>query len=338
MPGIFYLADMLLDNHGRSLNYVRLAVTDRCNLRCFYCMPAEGIDYVPRAELLTYEEMLRLLDILSKMGISKVRITGGEPFVRKGLPEFLEKVRDLPGIESIHITTNGVLTKAYIPLLKRLEINSINLSLDTLDPDNFFKITRRNEFAKVLDCLYALLDAGIDTKVNAVVMDGKNTDDILPFTQFTEKNKVAIRFIEEMPFNGSGGNGVRLKWNHKQIMDTIRTVYPNLEKLEDGPSSTSFNYRVPGFAGSVGVIPAFSRTFCGSCNRIRITPKGDIKTCLYDEGVYNMRDLIRKEAKDEVIQEKFLQLFQHRAKDGFEAQSKRAQNGKVHESMSSIGG
>jgi len=299
-------------------------------------MPAEGIDYVPRAELLTYEEMLRLLNILSKMGISKVRITGGEPFVRKGLPEFLEKVHELPGIESIHITTNGVLTKRYIPLLKRLEISSINLSLDTLDPDNFFAITRRNEFAKVLDCLYALLDAGIETKVNAVVMDGKNTDDILPFARFTEKNKVAIRFIEEMPFNGSGGKNAEFKWNHKRIIDTLLSAHPNLEKIADGPNSTSFNYRIPGYAGSVGVIPAFSRTFCGSCNRIRITPKGEIKTCLYDEGVFNMLDLLRASKDDAKIEAKFLELFKNRAKDGFEAQARRSKN--VRESMSSIGG
>lgn len=320
------------------MNYVRLAVTDRCNLRCFYCMPAEGINYVPRADLLTYEEMLRLLENLTEMGISKLRITGGEPFLRKGLSEFLEKAREIPGIESIHITTNGVLTKRYLPLLKKIKVDSVNLSLDTLDPTRFFKITRRDEFEKVLDCLYALLDAGIKTKVNAVVMDGKNTDDILPFARFTKDHKLGIRFIEEMPFNGSGGNQAKLAWNHKRILDTIKSEFPDLEKIEDGPHSTSFNYKIPGYLGSVGVIPAFSRTFCGSCNRIRITPKGEVKTCLYDEGVFNMRDLMRNGADNSEIQASFLKLFKSRAKDGFEAQNKRAQNGRVHESMSSIGG
>lgn len=338
MPLIFYLADMLLDNHGRLLNYVRLAVTDRCNLRCFYCMPAEGIEYVPRAELLTYEEMLRLVEILASMGISKVRITGGEPFVRKGLSEFLEKLRETEGIESIHITTNGVLTKRYLPLLKKIRIDSVNLSMDTLDPERFFTITRRNEHPKVLDCLYALLDAGIKTKVNAVVMEGKNTEDILPFARFTEKNKVGIRFIEEMPFNGTGRDGSGLKWNHKRILEHIKTEFPELNKLDDGPNSTSFNYQIPGFAGSIGVIPAFSRTFCGSCNRIRITPKGEIKTCLYDEGVFNMIEMLRDGSPNEKIRDTFLDLFQKRAKDGFEAQAKRSKSGKVHESMSSIGG
>lgn len=338
MPLIFYLAVMLLDNHGRLLNYVRLAVTDRCNLRCFYCMPAEGIEYVPRAELLTYEEMLRLVEILAKMGISKVRITGGEPFVRKGLSEFLEKLRETEGIESIHITTNGVLTKRYLPLLKKIKIDSVNLSMDTLDAGRFFTITRRNEHPKVLDCLYALLDAGIKTKVNAVVMEGKNTEDILPFARFTEKNKVGIRFIEEMPFNGTDRDGSGLKWNHRRILEHIKSEFPELIKLDDGPNSTSFNYQIPGHAGSIGVIPAFSRTFCGSCNRIRITPKGEIKTCLYDEGVFNMIGMLRDGSPNEKIRDTFLDLFQKRAKDGFEAQANRAKGGKVHESMSSIGG
>ncbi|MEM8899782.1 MAG: radical SAM protein, partial [Bacteroidota bacterium] len=163
--------DPIIDNHGRPIEYVRLAVTDRCNQRCFYCMPAEGIQYLPRKELLTYEEMLRMLEIMSKMGIRKVRITGGEPFLRKDLIYFLEDVSQIEGIDSIHITTNGVLTTRFIPQLTKIGVKSINLSLDTMNSERFKMITRRDEFNRVMDCLEALIESGIKTKINAVIME-----------------------------------------------------------------------------------------------------------------------------------------------------------------------
>jgi molybdenum cofactor biosynthesis enzyme MoaA len=166
----------LIDNHGRPINYLRLAVTDRCNLRCFYCMPAEGIDYVPKDDLMSYEEMIRLVRLGMAMGINKVRITGGEPFVRKEMIEFLEQLGAMKGL-SLHLTTNGTLTHQYIDRLQKLGIQSVNLSLDTLDRARFHEITRRDELPRVMDTLNALLDLNIKVKVNAVVMKDKNIDD-----------------------------------------------------------------------------------------------------------------------------------------------------------------
>ncbi|RMG22381.1 MAG: GTP 3',8-cyclase MoaA [Bacteroidetes bacterium] len=329
---------VLYDNHGRPLSYLRLAVTDRCNLRCFYCMPAQGIQYVGRKELLSYEEMERLLRILLPMGISKVRITGGEPFVRKGLMDFLRRVRAMEGIEALNITTNGVLTQAFIPQLKALPISSVNLSLDTLDRQRFARITRRDELPKVLDCLHALIEAGIPTKINAVVMEGQNTEDLVPLAAFTARHPVGVRFIEEMPFNGAGKPASGHRWNHRRILAQLQAAFPDMYKLPDGPHSTSNNYGIPGHLGTVGIIPAFSRTFCGSCNRIRLTPVGMLKTCLYDQGVLDLRAMLRNGSTDELIRNALLRAFSSRAKDGFEAEKGRQAHKPASESMSTIGG
>ncbi len=328
----------LYDNHGRLINYVRIAVTDRCNLRCFYCMPEEGIEYVPRQELLSYEEMLRLSSLLVRMGIEKIRITGGEPFVRRDIMDFLHALAKMEGLKEIHITTNGTTTAPLVPELKLLGIRSVNLSLDSLDRDQFFQITRRDAFPQVMETPQALLHHGIKTKINAVVMEGKNTKDILPMVEMTKDQPISVRFIEEMPFNGSGRASEQLYWDHRRILAHIRSQYPELEKLPDPPFSTSYNYRIPGFLGSIGIIAAYSRTFCGTCNRIRITPQGTLKTCLYDDGIFNVRDLIRAGATDTQLEETFLQALGNRAKDGWEAEKKRKFGLPVQESMSTIGG
>lgn len=330
--------DPIIDNHGRPIEYVRLAVTDRCNLRCFYCMPAEGIQYIPRKELLTYEEMLRMLEIMSKMGIHKVRITGGEPFLRKDLIHFLEDISQIEGIDSIHITTNGVLTTRFIPQLVKIGVKSINLSLDTLDRERFKMITRRDEFPKVMDCLKALTESPIKTKINAVIMDGKNTDDILDLAAYSIENPVSVRFIEEMPFNGNGANYPTLAWNHQMILERIKSQYPDLERAENDKHDTATHYRVPGAKGTLGIIAAFSRTFCGSCNRIRVTPQGSLKTCLYDDGVLDLREYLRNGSTDEEVAHVLRSAFNSRAKNGFEAERNRLKGKPVTESMSTIGG
>ena len=331
-------AKNLYDNHGRVINYVRLAVTDRCNLRCFYCMPEEGIQYVPKAELLSYEEMERILILLSHIGIEKLRITGGEPFVRKGMIEFLNRVSKIEKLKQIHLTTNGTVTAALVPELKRIGIQSVNLSLDTLDPDRFFEITRRNVFPQVMESFEALLKHGIRTKINTVVMNGKNTEDIIPMTQLSKDHPVSVRFIEEMPFNGEGAKTDQGLWNHKMILEKIKTQFPEIYKIPDPPFSTSYNYHIPGHQGTIGIIAAYSRTFCGTCNRIRITPKGMLKTCLYDDGVFNIKNFIRAGATDKQLETTFLEALTNRAKDGFEAEKKRFNGLPITESMSSIGG
>ena len=325
----------IFDNHGRPVNYLRLSVTDRCNLRCFYCMPEEGVQYIPRKELLTYEEMLRLAGILGKLGISKVRITGGEPFVRRDLIGFLEKLTGVPGIEKVSITTNGVLTENYLDDLERLGITSVNLSLDTLDRERFLKITRRDEYDRVMSTLDQLIARNFEVKINSVVMKDKNTEDIIPMIEMTKDHPVSMRFIEEMPFNGLGSNYDELEWNHQKILDFVRENYSGLKQLETAPNSTSVNYQVPGYQGNLGIIAAYTRTFCGSCNRIRITAQGTLKTCLYDNGVIDIRQVMRSGGSDDEIKDIFLKAFRNRPKDGFEAESRRSA---ISESMSTIGG
>lgn len=328
----------LIDNHGRLINYVRLAVTDRCNLRCFYCMPEEGIKYVPKNDLLSYEEMLRLMQILADLGIEKVRITGGEPFVRRDMMDFLRALRQIKGIRKINITTNGTLTAPLIPELKALNIDSVNLSLDTLDRDRFYQITRRDEFDTVMETFHLLVQHNISTKINAVVMDGKNIEDLIPMVELTQQHPVSVRFIEEMPFNGEGAHYQHLKWHHFAILEHLKTAFPDIYKIPDPPHSTSYNYQIPGHQGTVGIIAAYTRTFCGTCNRIRITPQGGLKTCLYDNGVFNLRNLIRAGASDEDLKISILEAIHHRAKDGWEAEKNRNFGLPVSESMATIGG
>jgi len=322
---------MLKDNHQRTINYVRLAVTDRCNLRCTYCMP-ENMQFLERAALLSYEEIVRLMQVLTDAGISKIRITGGEPFLRKDLMLLLEQ---LAPMANISITTNGVLTAPFIPALKNLGIRQVNLSLDTLRAERFFKITRRDQFSAVQQTLESLLAHDMEVKINMVVMDGVNTDELGDFAALTRNHPVAVRFIEEMPFNGQGNRFSGINWNYLRILDAIRTQYP-LEKITDAPHSTSLNYHIPGHRGSIGVIPAYSRTFCGSCNRIRVTPTGGLKTCLYGDDVLNVKDLLREGASDIELLEHLQAALQHRAKDGFEAAASNTHT--KPESMSVIGG
>jgi cyclic pyranopterin phosphate synthase len=301
-------------------------------------MPEEGIRYLPKNELLTYEEIERLITILAGMGISKIRLTGGEPFVRNDLMKLVSAIVQIPGIKDLHLTTNGVLTAPHIPELKKLNIASVNLSLDTLDKNRFKAITRRDEFDDVIKTYSTLLAYDIPVKINAVVMEGKNIDDIVPLIELTKRNPVSVRFIEEMPFNGEGNHYPTLNWTHKKILEYITLHYPNIYKIQDPENSTSYHYAIPGHRGNVGIIAAFSRTFCGTCNRIRITAQGGLKTCLYDDGVLNIKELMRNGKQDEEIKTALLSAFNTRPANGFEAEVKRKDHLPVHESMSTIGG
>lgn len=328
---------MLIDNHGREINYLRLAVTDRCNLRCFYCMPENGIKYMNRKDLLSFEEMTRLIRVFGDLGVSKIRITGGEPFVRKGIMSFLKGVSELATIKEINITTNGTFTVEQIPALEKMGIKSVNLSLDSLDSQRFFDITRRDLFDQVMTTYRKLVDSKIRVKTNMVVMDGRNIEDIYPMLELTKHDDVSVRFIEEMPFNGTEGQGNATIWPAKKIMSYIEEKYTH-EKMVDPPTSTSLNYKIPGYVGSFGIIPAYTRTFCGSCNRIRLTPQGTLRTCLYGEGQVNFRDFIRGGVTDEVLGDHLIKVVGKRAKDGFEAEKSRSATLPASESMATIGG
>ena len=249
---------LLIDNHGRIINYLRLAVTDRCNLRCFYCMPVDGLNWLSRTELMSYEEMLRACTLLVKMGIQKIRITGGEPFIRKDIMKLLTAISKLSGVQELSLTTNGVLTAPYVAELKAIGVKSVNLSLDTLDAGRFFSITRRDEFGAVMATLDELLKHNIEVKINAVVMEGKNTQDIVPLVKLTSELPVSVRFIEEMPFNGDGKiHQTKTSWDYIRILEEIKNAFPGIKKIKDPAYSTAYNYNIPGYTGNVGIIAAY---------------------------------------------------------------------------------
>jgi len=300
-------------------------------------MPEEGLDWLSRTELMTYEEMLHICAVLLKMGIEKIRITGGEPFVRKDFMSFLSRLSQLQGLQQLSLTTNGVLTAPFVPELKKLGIKSVNLSLDTLDPNRFFAITRRDVLPSVLATLEQLLQQQLDVKINAVVMEGKNTDDILPLVALTKDSPVSVRFIEEMPFNGGEAHQNSLSWDHRRILEAIREKYPDIKKVQDPPHSTSYNYQIPGHKGSVGIIAAYTRSFCGTCNRIRLTPQGNLKTCLYGDSVLNVKDLMRAGMAEQDLQGKLIQAIGQKEKDGWEAE-RNSNTHTLHASMATIGG
>ena len=331
---------MLFDNHNRPITYLRLAVTDRCNLRCFYCMPDAGIRYAPKHELLTYGEMERLVRVLARLGVSKIRITGGEPFVRAGLMAFMHRLAAVDGLTDLSMTTNGVLTAPHVTDLATLGVKAVNLSLDTLDRQRFAAITRRDELPAVLNTLDALLTTGIPTKINAVVMEGQNTQDLMPLANLTRNLPVDVRFIEEMPFNGEGNHYSVLHWHHQRIVDELKALFPSLRRLPAVPFSTSVNYQISGHQGKIGIIAAFSRTFCGTCNRVRLTAQGTLKTCLYDDGVLDVRALMRRGDTDEELTAAFLRAFAQRPVNGMEAEQGRVARSGVplSDSMATIGG
>ncbi|MFY0629097.1 MAG: GTP 3',8-cyclase MoaA [Flavobacteriaceae bacterium] len=327
----------LIDSFGRQMDYVRLAVTDRCNLRCQYCMPAHGIEIAPRADLLTFKEMYRIIRVLTELGVTKIRLTGGEPFVRKDFVGFLEMLSFNDLLEAINITTNGAMIAKHIPTLEKMEkIKHINLSIDSLQKEKFNQITRRDVFPEVYETFEALEKSSLNLKLNVVVQAGFNTDEIVDFVALTKDKNVAVRFIEEMPFNGKGQREIEDNWNYTRILEEMKTQF-DVQPIVSEKSSTSRSFIIEGHKGTVGIIPAFTRTICGDCNRIRITPIGTFKNCLFDDGVFNIRDFLRKGASNEELKELFLSLVKEKPENGFIAEANR-KKGNVSESMSTIGG
>lgn len=327
---------MLRDNHNRKINYLRLAVTDRCNLRCNYCMPAEGIDFSSKDKLLSLEELSKLSEVLVSQGIDKIRITGGEPFVRKDLMVLLRNISKLKGLSDISVTTNATLIGPYIDELKELGITNINVSMDAINRDTFEKITRRDQYDIVHNNILRLISEGFKVRINFIALDGQNTEDILPMLELARHYDVCVRYLEEMPFNGGSRKFEGITWDYKRILEHIKEAYPNYFQLPSEKTSTSINYKIPGFKGTFGIIPSFSRTFCGSCNRLRITATGDVITCLYAKACMNIRDIMRGANSEELIKEQILSAIGNRAKTGFEAQQK--DNSALTNSMTSIGG
>lgn len=299
-------------------------------------MPSEGIDFAKKSQLFTIEELCRLSEIMVEQGIDKIRITGGEPFVRKDLLVLLRKLSKLEGLKDISITTNATLIGPYIKELKELGILNINVSLDANEEETFKKITRRDQYDTVYNNLTRLIEEGFNVRINFIALEGQNTQDIIPILKLMRHYPVSVRFLEEMPFNGGSKSFNSITWDYKKILAHIQSEFPNITKLESPKTSTSINYQIKGHKSTFGLIPSFSRTFCGSCNRLRISATGDVITCLYGKPRLNLRDIMRGENVEERIKEHILKAIGSRSKTGFEEQEK--YSGIFQNSMTSIGG
>lgn len=325
---------MLQDSFQRKHTYLRLAVTDRCNLRCRYCMPAEGINFSPRQQLLTYEEMLRLTGVLKKHGLNKVRLTGGEPLARRNIDFLLNGLAE-QGL-NVHITTNAILLDAFINLFKRLPLSGLNISLDTLQAEKFQAITRRDQFHPTWQNLLATIEAGLPTKINCVLMRGINDDELSAFAQLTEHYPIDVRFIEAMPFNAGDGNQDVFIAAH-EIHTRLQKAFPELAPAQINPHSATNRYAVPGWAGGIGIIPAYSRSLCGNCNRIRLTPQGELLNCLYATKGLQLRSIIRAGCRDEDLMQLINEYLLAKAPNGHEAERLAGLQGSFA-SMTTIGG
>lgn len=325
----------LIDNHQRKINYLRIGITDKCNLRCIYCMPANGMKFMSEKDLISFEEIKNIIKISSELGISKVRFTGGEPFARPGFIDFLKELKEFDKIEFC-ITTNASLAYEHIDLLNELGIHHLNVSLDSLSPNNFLEITRRNEFEITLKTIHLLIEKGFNLKINVVLMGGKNDHEIPDFIHFAKKFPVEIRLIEEMPFNGIGDLKGRIPLDEKMILERIRHFEPQIQAEKFLFGDTAKLYSGIDWNGKIGIIGAYSRSFCRSCNRLRITPSGEIKNCLYDSGVFNLKKFMREGASNQEIKNKLIDIVGHRFANGIEAEKNR--NFKLSESMTTIGG
>lgn len=273
----------LIDGFNRRINYLRLSVTDRCNLRCFYCMPTEGVQDVGHSGILSFEELQMIAESAVRLGIEKIRITGGEPTVRAGLVDFLARLSAIPGLHHLALTTNGLLLEEMAVDLYRAGLQRLNVSLDSLNPQTFKEITRGGNLNKVLAGLDAAVSAGFPPpKINVVIMRGINDGEVLDFAELTRTRGCSVRFIEYMPVVKEEG-WHRLCFSGGEVLQKIAEQYP-LQSVDKGAfSGPSQDYRIPGATGSIGIITAVSGHFCSNCNRIRVTARGQAKGCLFSD-------------------------------------------------------
>lgn len=291
----------MLDGLARNIDYLRISVTDRCNLRCVYCMPPDGITWVEHENILTVEEMVRLCRLFADLGFHRIRLTGGEPLVRRGLSHLVREIRSIPGIEHISVTTNGVLLAEQLPALLDAGLDGVNISLDTLDRAQFASVTRQDALEHTLAGLEAALAApGLNVKLNCVPY-GENDDQLVPLAALAKDSRLAVRFIELMPIGLGGSMQHRSQEEVLEILEQSFGAALPCEQAEGGGPGQYITFA--GFQGKVGFISALSHKFCNACNRVRLSATGYLKTCLqYDTGV-NLKELLAADADDEALRE-----------------------------------
>lgn len=280
MINITEFKNILTDSFGRKHTYLRISLTERCNLRCTYCMPADGIPLSQKSHIMTYEEIYAIAKEFVDHGVSKIRLTGGEPLIRKDVALIMEKLASLP-IE-LAITTNGVIVDKFIDTFKKIGLRKINVSLDSLNTVKNTIITRRDYFTKVYNNIQLLVKEGFEVKINCVLIKGFNENEIIDFIELTKTQSLQIRFIEFMPFDGN-------KWDLDKLVsleEVLKQVYAQYDtsrfiRLNDAPNDTAKNYQIKGYKGTFAVISSVTNPFCDSCNRIRLTANGQLKNCLF---------------------------------------------------------
>lgn len=285
---------MLIDSHGRKVSYLRLSITDRCNLRCLYCRPQSEWKFLPHEQILTFEEMFELVDVAQVAGVEKVRLTGGEPFARKGFIPFLARLHAKYPSLDLRITTNGTMLAGRVDELREAGVSCLNISLDTLVREKFQEITGVDGYGLVRAGIDACLDAGMRVKVNVVALKGINDDELPDFVDFARTHGVDVRFIEFMPIGYQSRWSRDNYWPAKDIIAAVEALVPLDEVREasrnSGPAKM---YRIAGGPGRIGVISAVSNHFCESCNRFRVTSDGKLRTCLFSDKEYDVRSILR---------------------------------------------
>lgn len=328
----------MLDQYGRKIEYLRISVTDRCNLRCVYCMPEEGVEQVSHSEILSFDEMTRICRICAKLGITRVKLTGGEPLVRKGLGSLLRSIKEIEGIEQVTLTTNGVLLAEQIEELAAAGLDAVNVSLDTLDRAQYMKLTRRDELEAALRGLEAALQyPDIRVKVNCVALHGENESQWVPLANMAKERPIDVRFIEMMPI----GLGKEYPFSSQELVyEALKAAFGEAQFLTgnfgNGPAIYA---RFPRFTGKTGFISAVSHKFCESCNRVRLTAEGFLKPCLqYSTGV-DLRAMLRNEAGEKELEEMIQKvIFEKPRSHQFQMEGSSKQEDLEQKQMSSIGG
>ena len=304
---------MLTDAYNRPIKDMRISVTDRCNFRCSYCMPLDEYEWIDKKEILTFEEIARLARLFVGLGVEKIRLTGGEPLVRQDLPVLIEKLSALEGLQDLCLTTNGALLAERIGALKQAGLRRINVSIDTLEPEKFKRMTKRGDLSKVLEGIFAAKNTGLTPiKLNAVVERGVNDDDILPLVEFSRQHGFAMRFIEYMDVGNSNNWTSEKLVPKKEIIEKIHSRYPLREVGRHQGSAPSVDYEFVDGGGDIGVIASVTEPFCSSCTRIRVTADGKIVTCLFSQLGHDVKSHLRGGATDAEIAQLISNLWRSR--------------------------
>uniref|UniRef100_A0AC35TI44 GTP 3',8-cyclase n=1 Tax=Rhabditophanes sp. KR3021 TaxID=114890 RepID=A0AC35TI44_9BILA len=294
----------LVDSFGRHHNYLRISLTEKCNLRCTYCMPEEGVPLSPRKDILTNDEIVKLVTLFREEGVNKIRLTGGEPTLRKDLVQLVKDINSVGGIESIGITTNGIVFNRYAEDLVKAGLTHVNISLDTLDPNKYAILSRRNGFEKVIKNIEFSRSLFKTVKINNVVMRGINDNEVVDFVRMTRDKNLDVRFIEWMPFGGNNFNSKKMVSYKESLAKIDEEIAPrNIIKINDSPNDTSKGYKIQGWTGSFGFISSMTDNFCGTCNRMRLTANGHLKVCLHDNAEVSLKDMLRNNSSDDQIKE-----------------------------------